>query len=420
MPREKLNFHRIAHRLRTADTWTPKPIKRNKLVGGERPTAGLNTEELNRQRRVMQNLRNQTLRERRRASSLGLPPESLHHRTASSRAGTNYGRPLIRPYPSTEPTTLEGRGQRASGVRDSVSGGAAQSQSASSRGSWVRRGARTSPFEPDRMSRPGGAARDRLGMMGGRGVGQSNKLGAGINESPISAMAGSSKERSLIATTRNLNSRIRLTQAGFFALAIGQMARKESALLNERAEKQGHPGGWFGMNHAQGARWWVENNKPGFEGALGRGGTVVGRSVSNAFKDLILGGAMAFWDIAAASPGMSLPHMKWLDMDLVMGHASHWLADFSARLDGDSYMSEALQLQKASAARQRSFRNQYHKFMKDVAAEVTDSFIDVPHEQVMDELTKVVNTKVKNFHRYVGDPRNNPAETVFPDLGTKD
>lgn len=107
-------------------------------------------------------------------------------------------------------------------------------------------------FSPDKFNQPNADRRDRLsGWHGKQAAGKAGGNWGGFGGSGIKGTASSYEWRSALYTARNLESRARLTSAGFLALTFGDFGRREAERLNKQVIKGGNPGGYSALSDVE-------------------------------------------------------------------------------------------------------------------------------------------------------------------------
>jgi hypothetical protein len=113
-----------------------------------------------------------------------------------------------------------------------------------------RRAGPKGAFDPSKYNQPDNSPRNRLSGLWGSQSNKSGGIGGGFGgDGGMGGIFGSSyKPRSILATARNLSSRIRLGMAGYLAISMASAMKNEHEQINQSLTKAGgHPGGMSAM-----------------------------------------------------------------------------------------------------------------------------------------------------------------------------
>lgn len=248
-------------------------------------------------------------------------------------------------------------------------------------------------FEPDKYNRPENARRDRLGALNGKQ--QAGKAGGnwgGFGGSGVKGAASSYELRSALYTAKNMQSRVKLTTAGFLALTFGDFGRHEMDKLNKSIAKAGRTGGLASLNDREAAAAVNNYMKTHrfFKAA---------RSYSMSGIANIAQAGLGLWDLAflgAASVGGThgvVPLMKAsAQLSEAMEHLGesgwdHAMTVRDIQLQYGSY-AEFMNQAQAAADVMSTIKTQ-HKIFSDAANDIAGDIIGVSGGDVLSSLKKM-------------------------------
>lgn len=280
-------------------------------------------------------------------------------------------------------------------------------------------------LDAPKAARPGAPREERLGAMFYGGARKGNWKGS-YGGSGIDGVRSSYQARSAVQLATNIKSRMRLTAAGYVAMLMSTIANEEMGRFNRAASDAGYPGGALAMPAAEFSKL--------MSGSLGGYGARIGRTIASSFADAtnILFGASQL--IMMLSP-FGTDEQTAQSVLALEGYKEQVSAAANIRKASDIIMgSKALHETRALIAhwgtrenkahwedvwaRQIASARASHKFMKSLAADITNDVIGLSEESANEQLLAAHKDRIFMAADYSAQLVD--FDKIKPYLGTKE